>query len=186
MEARLRKMLRYLRWLKDLLLVRELNSFMQKIYRLKYRLNMLVRGMIWKPDQKVYSEVRSLLECDCHDLGRFVWKRLLPLVGTTPFPPDEIMLMSAAVLHVKPDVIIEWGTNIGVSARIFFEVSRAYGLEVDTHSIDLPPTVEHIEHTHKRRGFLVRHLPVALHEGDGPAVAKPLLAKAKRPLGFID
>jgi predicted O-methyltransferase YrrM len=162
------------------------NPAMQYLYGLENRLKMLVRNLGWKPTQKVHSEVRSLLECDCHDLGLFVWRRLLPLVGTTPFPPDEIMLMSAAVLHVKPDVIIEWGTNIGVSARIFFEVSRAYGLEVDTHSIDLPPTVDHPEHPHRRRGFLVRHLPVTLHEGDGPEVAKSLLAKARRPLVFID
>jgi cephalosporin hydroxylase len=96
------------------------------------------------------------------------------------------MLMSAAVLHVRPDVVIEWGTNIGISARIFFEVSRAYGLDVDIHSIDLPLTVAHIEHPHRRRGCLVGHLPVTLHEGDGPVVAKPLLAQAKRPLVFID
>jgi cephalosporin hydroxylase len=159
---------------------------MKYLYRFENRLKMLIRGVGWKPNQNLQSGARSLLECDCHDLGAFVWRRLLPLVGTTPFPPNEIMLMSAAVLHVKPDVLVEWGTNIGVSARIFFEVSRAYELGVDIHSIDLPPTVDHIEHPHKRRGFLVRHLPVTLHEGDGPEVAKALLARSNKPLVFID
>jgi hypothetical protein len=84
--------------------------------------------------------------------------------------------------------VIEWGTNIGVSARIWHETNRRYRLGADIHSIDLPDSVPHAEHPGGRRGLLARGLPIHLHQGDGPELAAALISKfnCPRPLVFID
>ena len=56
-------------------------------------------------------------------VSEFVIHRLAPIVGTHPFPLDELMMMTAATCRFKPEIIFEWGTNIGKSARIFYPFS---------------------------------------------------------------
>jgi len=128
------------------------------------------------------------LECDSSELGQFVWRRLCPIVGTRPFPPHELMLMCAAMLWLRPKMVIEWGTNIGVSARVFYEVNVRYKIGAEIHSIDLPDSVSHHEHPGHWCGVLVRGVPVFLHRGDGPTVAAALLREraCQAPLVFID
>lgn len=128
------------------------------------------------------------LEINTHELGQFVWHRLLPIVGTNPYPPNELMLMCAAVLWLRPKLIIEWKTHIGVSARIFHEVNTRYKIGVEIHSSDLPNSISHVEHPGPLRGILVHGLPVHLHIGDGATVAASLLREkgVMRPLIFID
>lgn len=98
------------------------------------------------------------------------------------------MLMGAAMLWLKPKMVIEWGTHIGSSARVFHELNTHYKINAEIHSIDLPESVKHAEHPHRRRGMLVRNLPVQLHEGDGPSVAVTLMQEkgCQTPLVFID
>ena len=112
----------------------------------------------------------------------------MPLLGTNPFPPNELMLMCAAMLWLRPALVVEWGTNIGKSARVWHETNVRYGLGADVHSIDLPDSISHPEHPGARRGLLVRGLPVHLHQGDGPELAANLIAElgCKKPLVFID
>jgi hypothetical protein len=128
------------------------------------------------------------LECDTADIGQFVCRKLVSVVGTSPFPPNELMLMCAAMLWLRPSLVVEWGTNIGVSARIWQEINIHYELGANIHSIDLPDSVQHCEHPGNRRGILVRGLPVHLHQGDGPEVAAALIARfgCRKPLVFID
>lgn len=138
---------------------------------------------------KVAKEVpEKRLNCDTNDLGRFVQFRLLPLVGAFPYPPDELMLMAATVVSIRPEIIIEWGTNIGVSARVFLETTRRYSIRSKIHSIDLPFDAEHFEHPKWRRGILVRGRDVTLHEGDGLTTAMTILAAnvGRSSLVFID
>jgi len=78
------------------------------------------------------------------------------------------MLMVAAVCRFEPAEIFEWGTHVGKSARIFYEITSHYGIQTDVHSTDLPDDAEHVEHPHGERGRLVRGLSrVYLHQGDG-------------------
>lgn len=124
-------------------------------------------------------------------LSDFVVKELLPVIGTRPFPLNELMLMTAAVCRLKPTHIFEWGTHVGKSARIFYETCRCFGIDTEIHSIDLPADVEHAEHPGSDRGHLVKGLPnVFLHAGDGLTVALDLLVnldkKLVRPLFFVD
>jgi len=114
-------------------------------------------------------------ECNNWVLSKHVIERLVPLVGIHPFPLNELLLMSAALCRIHPKHVFEWGTNIGKSARIFYETSKCFGLGTTIHSIDLPETVAHVEHPGKRRGALVRGLrDVILYEGDGLDVASKL------------
>src|SRR5262245_43492210 len=110
----------------------------------------------------------SEFEVDNWVVSRFVLERLIPIVGTEPFPLNELVLMAAAVCRLAPSVIFEWGTHIGKSARIFYETTEHFAIECPIHSIDLPDEIPHVEHPHGLRGQLVRGVPrVMLHQGDG-------------------
>ncbi len=110
----------------------------------------------------------SEFEVDATVLSWFVVKRLVRRVGFRPFPINELLLMTSAVCRIRPEMILEWGTNIGVSASVFFEACKYFGIRAEIHSTDLPADVEHVENPGSRRGELVRGLPnVHLHLGDG-------------------
>jgi cephalosporin hydroxylase len=115
-------------------------------------------------------------------LSEVVFKKLVPVVDIHPFPLDELLLMSGAVAYFKPKLVFEWGTHIGKSARIFYELSLALELDVTIHSIDLPDHVQHGEHPHKKRGMMVRGLEdnVKLHQGDGVNTALKIMKKYKK------
>lgn len=101
-------------------------------------------------------------------LSDFVLSRLVPVVGVHPYPLNELMLMAAAVCRFRPTHVFEWGTNVGSSARVFYETAKYFKIPLEIHSIDLPGEVGHIEHPGGRRGKLVRGKPgVSLHLGDG-------------------
>jgi len=130
-------------------------------------------------------------EVDNWIISRFVIDKLVSLVDIEPFPVNEQVLMVAAVCRIKPTHIFEWGTNIGKSARIFYETCRGFGLAAEIHSIDLPDNMEHIEHPKENRGLLVRGIKeVNLHLGDGLENALQIVSDYKkddlRPLFFID
>lgn len=130
----------------------------------------------------------SFFEINNHVISRFIVKKLIPIVDIHPFPLNELILMTAAVVRLKPDVVFEWGTNIGKSARIFLEIKNYFKMNYEIHSIDLPDDVFHSEHPHHKRGHLVRNKKVNLHLGDGIAVSLKLLKDYgfKKPLFFID
>jgi len=123
-------------------------------------------------------------------LSRFVIDRLVPLVGFHPFPISEQMLMTAATCRIRPTHIMEWGTNIGISARIFHEICKVFSVKAEIHSIDLPDQERHEEHPGQQRGRLVRGISqVRLHQGDGLDVALDILSSVEQPvrvLFFLD
>jgi cephalosporin hydroxylase len=133
---------------------------------------------------------RSLPEADKWILSDFVLNKLVPVVGIHPYPLDELLLMCSTMAYFKPDIIIEWGTHLGKSARVFYEASVYLKLDATVHSIDLPLDHEHGENLHEQsaRALFVRGLPVMLHIGDGLTVARNILAEAGPglPLFFVD
>jgi glycosyltransferase involved in cell wall biosynthesis len=130
------------------------------------------------------------LELDKRQLSRIVCDKLVPIVGVHPYPLDEQLFMTAAVRWMRPDIIVEWGTHIGASARIFFEAKTALGLEAEVHTIDLPPGAGHIENLSdpRLRARLIAGMPVVRHVGDGAERARGILSAGayRRPLFFID
>lgn len=118
-------------------------------------------------------------------VSEYVANRLLPITGVFPFPLDELMLMTSAVCRFKPQFIFEWGTNIGKSARIFYEITHTFKIDCEIHSIDLPDDVYHNEHPQKNRGKMVRGIDaVKLHQADG-LVRSIDIYKEKKPAGKV-
>ena len=132
----------------------------------------------------------SEFEIDGWATSAFVAHTLVPLVGVHPFPLQELMLMTATVCRFEPSLIFEWGTNIGKSARIFYEISRYFHIPATIHTCDLPDDIDHAEHPHSQRGAMVRGLAgVTLHQGDGLTTSLNLWEAAgrpERPLFFLD
>ncbi|HWY37014.1 MAG TPA: class I SAM-dependent methyltransferase [Bacteroidia bacterium] len=118
-------------------------------------------------------------------ISEYIVNRLVPVVGIHPFPLDELMLMTSAVCRFKPQYIFEWGTNIGKSARIFYEITNAFKIDCEIHSIDLPDDVYHNEHPQKNRGKMVRGIDsVKLHQADG-LVRSVEIYREKKPDGNV-
>lgn len=150
-----------------------------------------VIGHRGKYDDPVKNPDCTVFEVDKWAISRFVVERLTPVVGCFPFPLDEQMLMVAAICGAKPSHIFEWGTNIGVSARIFYETCSAFKIQSDIHTIDLPDDMDHVEHPGHQRGRLIKGCPgVNLHQGDGLDTALLLCREAdsslRQPLFFVD
>lgn len=133
---------------------------------------------------------RSFPESDKWALSVFVMDTLVPIVGIHPYPLDELLFMCSTIAYFKPGIIIEWGTHLGKSARVFYETTRFLGLSTPIHTIDLPPESPHVENISSlaRRGHYIGKLPVYLHLGDGLTIARSVLAKARDvlPVVFLD
>ncbi|MBB4361497.1 cephalosporin hydroxylase [Bradyrhizobium sp. CIR18] len=138
----------------------------------------------------VRNSTASEFEVDLWTLSSFLLEKIVPVVGTHPYPLNELLLMTAAACRLKPSVVFDWGTHIGVSARIFYECDQAFELGYEIHSIDLPPDVAHVEHPGQEHGRLVRGIDkVHLHRGNGVKVALDQwekLGRPRRPLFFVD
>lgn len=97
--------------------------------------------------------------------------------------------MTAATCYLQPEQIFEWGTNVGKSARVFYEISKFFDFKSIIHSIDLPDEVSHIEHPNSKRGYLVKNCKnVFLHQGDGVTVAQKIYMQKPnaKTLVFVD
>ena len=123
-------------------------------------------------------------------ISQFVIDKIIPVAGVHPFPLSELMLLTSATCLNNPSFIFEWGTNIGKSARVFYEIKEAFNIDCEIHSVDLPDDVEHNEHPKEKRGNLVKGLKnVHLHIGDGVSKSLELYAsfgKNKPVLFFVD
>jgi cephalosporin hydroxylase len=138
----------------------------------------------------VRNPTASEFEVDLWILSSFLLEKVVPVVGTHPYPLNELLLMTAAACRLRPSVVFDWGTHIGASARIFHECNKAFKLGYEIHSIDLPPDANHIEHPGQEHGRLVKGLVgIHLHRGNGVEVALEQWRKLgcpKRPLFFVD
>lgn len=123
-------------------------------------------------------------------ISDFILKKLIPVVGVHPFPLNELSLMVSAVCRIQPSHIYEWGTNVGVSARIFYETVEYFKIDSEIHTIDLPDDVKHVEHPGQTRGALIKGIKkIRMHQGDGLTTALALwdaAGKQGKPLFFLD
>ena len=131
------------------------------------------------------------LEVDNWEISDFVVNNLVPAVGWHPFPLTELMLMTSAVTRFRPKAIFEWGTHVGKSARVFYEIIEAFGIPGHVYSFDLPDDIEHNEHPHETRGMLVKGLArVKLFQEDGVTgalkISRTKKINSKDMLFFID
>lgn len=131
-------------------------------------------------------------EVDNWTISEFLLEVLVPIVGIRPYPLNELAFMTAAVSWVKPTHIFEWGTHIGKSARIFYEIGSAFKQDIEIFSIDLPDDVNHVEHPRESRGQFVKDIKsVRLFQGDGVRISLDHCRELKavqgfKPLFYID
>jgi len=155
--------------------------------RIAIRIYRLSKGKIQDPAVNVNC---SEFEVNNWIISEFIFQKLVPIVGVTPYPINELALMVSAVCRLKPTHIFEWGTHIGKSARIFYETAKHFGLSPEIHSIDLPDEIDHHEHPREKRGMFVKGIPaVRLYQGDGVKTALEIHRKVSemcRPLVYID
>lgn len=153
-----------------------------------------IRGRTQQPagewPDPVRNPMASEVEVDLWILSRFLLEKIVPIVGTRPYPLNELLLMTTAACRLKPSVVFDWGTHIGASARIFYECRKAFKLGYAIHSIDLPAGADHVEHPGEAHGRLVKGFAeVHLHRGNGVEVALAQwqkLGRPQRPLFFVD
>jgi cephalosporin hydroxylase len=144
------------------------------------RLKRKIVGMISSPQEAVVNPHCQELEVNNWVISEFIIRRLAPVVGIHPYPINEQCLMVAAVCALRPTHIFEWGTNLGKSARIFYETARQFGIRTQIYSTDLPDDVEHVEHPGEKRGMYVRNLDgVRLLQGDGLETSLDIYLKEK-------
>jgi cephalosporin hydroxylase len=107
-------------------------------------------------------------------------------LGLTGYSPEEIELIYTTMSEYQPDLVIEWGTNIGTSARIFHEARQLLDLACVIHSVEIMPDLG--DSWVFKRGHHVQGLPVNLHIGDGVTRGIELWhsSGAHRPLFFLD
>lgn len=102
-------------------------------------------------------------------------------IGVVPqYGWEEVDLIYATILEYQPDIICEWGTNIGYSARLFAELIQEIGIDCPVHSTDITESA-----AKGRRGEMAGPL-VNLHVGEGLELSLRLTGDAKRPLFFLD
>ena len=123
-------------------------------------------------------------------ISEFVINNLIPIVSFMPFPLNELLLMVGTVIRLRPTHIFDWGTNIGVSARVFYETIKYFNINCEIHTIDLPNEIDHVEHPRNNRGLLIKGLEsIYMHLGDGVGKSMEIiktLRGEKRLLFFID
>lgn len=144
----------------------------------------------YKSSNPVVNKNCSELEVKINHLTSFIVKDLFPIVGVSPYPINELLLMTSSVVTLKPNYIFEWGTHLGISARIFYEICQKYKINTVIHSIDLPDYIEHIEHPGENRGIKVKGIKkVILHQGDGLDTSIEIIKKLNNTsqlLFFLD
>jgi cephalosporin hydroxylase len=116
-----------------------------------------------------------MLEVD-KSLASQVVLKLVEIVGYRPYPLDELFLMAAAFQYHQPEVVIDIGTHVGKSARIWFELSRRLHTETTIHTVDSCDP-NHPEYPGDTLGKFIRGTTVKQHIEDGYACACALVAK---------
>lgn len=113
----------------------------------------------------------------------------IALLKMGDYSDEDIGFMAHVVGEVQPTHIFEWGTNVGASARIFYELTEDWIPTVDIHSTDWrPPGSRCFEFPDRYQGYWVDGLPVTLHEGDGLKTTLEGFkwAKPARALVYLD
>ncbi len=98
--------------------------------------------------------------------------------------------MESVLERFRPTHVFDWGTNVGASARLFYEASLEHGYECEVHTVELPLELAHLDRDHPghRYGQWIKETPIHAHQGFGLQVSIRLCAELKpaRPLFFLD
>lgn len=102
---------------------------------------------------------------------------------------DEIRLIADTLERFRPEYVFEWGTNVGASARIFYEIGSQF-LTLRVVTVEHPDPATH-DHPGGRYGLWCEGFEphIQMVKGDGVTVALELYQLAGEPektLFFLD
>lgn len=101
---------------------------------------------------------------------------------------DEVRFFAETIWELQPTHIFEWGTNVGASARVFYELTRIGGIRCDVHTTEHPDHATH-DHPGHLLGRWLKGCNVKMHTGDGVNVSLAEYVHAGAPeqvLFFLD
>ncbi len=113
-------------------------------------------------------------------------------IGLPGYTPEEVRFMGNTAEACRPEVVFDWGTNRGSSARVWFEATAHLPGPPQIHTIDLPDEVAAVTHEHAgdwTGRFIWNLRRVVQHRGDGATVTLDLFREAglpERALFFVD
>lgn len=110
---------------------------------------------------------------------------LLPRVralGLPAYGDHEVLFFERVLERHRPTHVFEWGTNVGASARLFYEASLELGYECDVHTTEIPDELSMLDRDHPghRYGTWIEGLPIHAHRGYG-LIASLALHESLRP-----
>lgn len=111
--------------------------------------------------------------------------------GLPAYGDDEVRFVEEILRQLQPTHVFEWGTNVGASARLFYEAALEYQYPCEVHTVELPLALAHLDRDHpgeERYGQWIMDLPIHTYRGDGLTVSLKLYRKLKPEwaLFFID
>lgn len=82
---------------------------------------------------------------------------------------QEVEFFESVLGRYRPTHVFEWGTNVGASARLFYEAALELGYPCEVHTVELPDELAHLDRDHpgQRYGQWIAGLPIHAHRGYG-------------------
>ena len=103
---------------------------------------------------------------------------------------QEVEFFGSVLERFRPTHVFEWGTNVGASARLFYEAALEFGYECEVHTVELPDSLSHLDRDHPghRHGQWIEGLSIHAHRGLGLTLSMQLWVDLRpdRALFFLD
>lgn len=89
--------------------------------------------------------------------------------GLPAYGDHEVRFFESVLKRHRPTHVFEWGTNVGASARLFYEAGLELGYECEVHTVELPDELSVLDRDHpgERYGKWIDGIPVHAHRGYG-------------------
>ena len=117
--------------------------------------------------------VSSRFEVDKYSVSEMCI-RLVSIIGMKPHPLDELVLMVAAFVYHQPRLVIDVGTHIGKSARIWWELAQSWKTSTTVNTIDIMDP-DHPEYPGDMLGRFIGRTGVVQRIGDSYPVAGEII-----------
>lgn len=89
--------------------------------------------------------------------------------GLPAYGDQEVQFFESVLKRLRPTHVFEWGTNVGASARLFYEAALELGYPCEVHTTEIPDYLALLDRDHpgERYGIWIKALPVHRHRGYG-------------------
>lgn len=110
--------------------------------------------------------------------------------GLPGYGDREVQFFESILTRLRPTHVFEWGTNVGASARLFYEASLELGYPCEVHTTEIPDELSMLDRDHPghRYGTWIKDTPIHAHRGYGLIESNRLWKELHPPqaLFFLD